>query len=62
MSKSGVILIVLGCLFLAENFGLFDWHWLRQWWPLILIGVGLWSIVDRRPGGKHPSQGTDKES
>ena len=62
MSKSGVILIVLGCLFLAQNFGLLDWYWLRQWWPLILIGVGLWSIVDRRLGDKHPSQGTDKES
>lgn len=62
MSKSGIILIVLGCLFLAHNFGLFDWGWLRQWWPLILIAVGVWSIFDRRPGDKHPSQGTDKNS
>ena len=62
MSKSGIILIVLGILFLAHNFGLFDWSWLRQWWPLILIAVGVWSIIDRRPGDKHPSQGTDKKS
>ena len=61
MSKSGVILIILGCVFLANNFGLLDWSWMRQWWPLILIGVGLWSIVERRPRDRHSAQGTDKK-
>jgi Domain of unknown function (DUF5668) len=61
MSKSGIILIILGCVFLAHNFGLLEWGWLRQWWPLILIGVGVWSLIDRRPGDQHPSQGTDKK-
>jgi len=58
MSKSGLILIVLGCLFLANNFGLLDWGWLRQWWPLVLIAVGVWSIVDhrRRPADHPPSK------
>ena len=61
MSKSGLILIVLGCLFLANNFGLLEWGWLRQWWPLALIGVGVWSIVDhrRRPGDRSSSRGGD---
>ena len=45
MNKSGIILIVLGCLFLAGNFGLLQWEWLQKWWPLILIGVGIWSLV-----------------
>jgi len=45
MSKSGIILIIIGCLFLANNFGLLQWGWLRQWWPLILIAVGLMSLI-----------------
>ena len=47
MNKSGLILIVLGCLFLAHNFGLLEWGWLRQWWPLILIGSGWQSVLDQ---------------
>ncbi len=62
MSKSGIILIVLGCLFLAHNFGLLEWGWLRQWWPLALIALGVWSIIDRRPGDRSPSQDLDKRS
>jgi Domain of unknown function (DUF5668) len=61
MGKSGIILIVLGCLFLAQNFGLLDWGWLRQWWPMILIGVGVWSILDHKPGDRRPSQDADKK-
>jgi hypothetical protein len=54
MNKSGIILIALGLLFLAMNFGLLQWAWLRQWWPLILIAVGLWSVL--KPGaGTRPS-------
>ncbi len=62
MSKSGLILIALGSLFLANNFGLLEWGWLRQWWPLALIVVGVWSIVDhrRRPADRPPSQGSDR--
>ncbi len=62
MSKSGIILLILGCVFLANNFGLLEWGWLRQWWPLALIAIGVWSIVDHRPGDRPPSQGADKKS
>jgi len=62
MSKSGIILIALGCLFLAHNFGLLEWGWLRQWWPLALIALGAWSIIDPRPGDRRPSQDVDKKS
>ena len=41
MNKSGIVLIIIGCVFLANNFGLLQFEWLRQWWPLILIAVGL---------------------
>jgi len=47
-SKAGaVIMIVVGVLFLLANLG-----WipqlgplLRQWWPVILIAVGVWMLV-----------------
>lgn len=46
MNRSGIILIILGCVFLASNFDLLRWSWLAQWWPLILIAVGVYSILD----------------
>jgi hypothetical protein len=61
MSKSGIILVVLGCLFLANNFGLLEWGWLRQWWPVILIAIGIWSILDNKRGDTPPSRGGDKQ-
>jgi len=60
MNKSGIILIVLGCLFLANNFGLLEWSWLRQWWPLGLIAIGVWSVIDHRPGGRSSDRDTDR--
>ena len=53
MNKSGIILIALGLLFLAMNFGLVEWVWLRQWWPLILIAIGLWSVLKPDRGGRR---------
>ena len=45
MSWSGLILVIVGALLLANNFDLLPLHWLRQWWPLILIAVGVMSLV-----------------
>jgi hypothetical protein len=59
MNKSGIVLIIIGCVFLANNFGLLQFDWLRQWWPLILIGVGVYSLLNHKPGDKS-SSGTDK--
>jgi hypothetical protein len=60
MSKSGIILVVIGCLFLANNFGLLEWAWLRQWWPVFLIALGVWTIVDNKRGDPPPSRNGDK--
>ena len=56
-SKSAIsayILIGLGIIFLLSNLG-----WLppirsltAQWWPLILIIVGIWVLIRRSSGGK----------
>jgi hypothetical protein len=45
MSWSGIILVVVGALLLANNFDLLPLGWLRQWWPAILIAVGVMSLV-----------------
>jgi hypothetical protein len=36
----GIGLVVLGVLFLFQNFELFDFDWLRRFWPLLLVGAG----------------------
>jgi hypothetical protein len=61
MNKSGIVLIAIGALFLARNFGLLEFAWLRQWWPLILIAVGVWSLVNHKSGDKASSD-SDKHS
>ena len=40
---AAIVLIVLGCFFLANNLGWIHvslWQVMRDWWPLILIAVG----------------------
>jgi hypothetical protein len=57
MSWSGIILVIVGILLLANNFDLLPLHWLRQWWPLILIAVGVMSLV--RPDRARRRRGDD---
>jgi protein-S-isoprenylcysteine O-methyltransferase Ste14 len=42
-----VILIGLGTLFLLSSLGIFRDEWLERSWPLLLVGVGVWLIVQR---------------
>jgi len=44
-----VILIVLGVLFLLSNLGMLPrlGPLFAQWWPLILIAVGVYLLVQR---------------
>jgi hypothetical protein len=48
MSRSGLILIALGVLLLAQNLGWLTWAWLVTWWPLGLVALGLWSLWEHR--------------
>ena len=46
-----VILIAMGLLVLAHNFGFFDFFRVRQvFWPLILIGIGFLMLRNRMGG------------
>lgn len=42
----GLIILILGMLFLLKNFGLEInvWHLLGKYWPLILVYIGLKNI------------------
>lgn len=41
-----VVLILLGILFLLGNLG---WlHGMHHWWPIFLIGLGVWMFVKRQ--------------
>ena len=42
-----VVLIILGILFLLGNMGVL--RGLHHWWPLILIGLGIWLFARRWP-------------
>ncbi|MHB8301854.1 MAG: LiaI-LiaF-like domain-containing protein [Acidobacteriaceae bacterium] len=50
-----VVLIVIGVAFLLGNMGIFSEYWLEKSWPLLLIGIGVWLVVQRSqnppPGG-----------
>lgn len=50
----GVILILLGTLFLLDKFFYFNAVWyFRTWWPLLLIAFGVLGLLNRprRPVG-----------
>ena len=59
MSWSGIILIVVGAVLLANNFGLLEWGWLRQWWPMGLIALGIWTMLRPQRGDRRPSRRAD---
>jgi len=48
----GIVLLVLGLLFLLSNFGYGVWFGWGRWWPLILIGLGLWILYRREDAGQ----------
>ncbi|MGZ8259574.1 MAG: LiaI-LiaF-like domain-containing protein [Caldimonas sp.] len=57
MSWSGIILVIVGALLLANNFDLLPVGWLRQWWPLLLIAIGLFTIVRPQFGQRSSRDG-----
>ena len=55
-----VILIGLGVLFMLQNLGL-RWFSFDRFWPLILIGIGIWLFVRRWGAMGIPGQTFDCE-
>jgi hypothetical protein len=48
LSGLGLILIGIGAVSLLVSFSVLP-HWVLGWWPLVLVGVGLFGLL-RRPG------------
>jgi hypothetical protein len=59
----GIILIVIGLVFILENFGVDAWANLFRLWPLILIAWGAWKlyfgIKERKEGMSVPKPEQD---
>ena len=58
----GIFLAVVGGLLLVENLGLFDLYWLRDWWPVFVLLIGVYLIFDAareraRRGARSPDVG-----
>ena len=45
-----IVLIAVGVLFLLDNLGLLPLSEILRFWPLILIGVGIYSLYSRLSG------------
>lgn len=54
----GVILIVLGGIFLLESFDIEIWHYIWRLWPLILV---VWGADKLYNGLKEHRAGKDEE-
>jgi hypothetical protein len=50
----GVMLIGIGTLFLLDNFGMYDAGQLRDYWPVLLIGLGIPGLVAPKDAGDVP--------
>jgi TM2 domain-containing membrane protein YozV len=48
-----VALIVIGVGFLLANMGILSQHWIDRGWPILLIGLGVWLVIQR---SQHPPQ------
>ncbi len=59
MSWSGVILVVVGVVLLANNADLLPYGWLHQWWPVLIIALGVTTILRPHRGRRSPAPGRD---
>src|SRR4029453_1491232 len=47
----GVILISLGAMFILQNFGMVDAGEIGSWWPVLLLGFGMSSLIAPKDPG-----------
>lgn len=53
-SWGGITLIIIGALFLAHNLGYIHFWDLWEFWPLILIAIGVRLVLKRRQAAPPP--------
>ncbi len=42
---SAILFFVIGVVFLAGELGYIYWDEIRQFWPLVLIAIGIWFLI-----------------
>jgi TM2 domain-containing membrane protein YozV len=47
LPTGAVILIALGVLLLLDNLGVLSFHWIGEFWPILLIVIGGWLAIRR---------------
>ncbi len=55
----GLIVVVVGVLLLLQNLGYLDFLGVNVWqifWPLALIGVGIWFLLGARAGRRYSGE------
>lgn len=50
----GGLLILFGVVFLLDNFGVLEADDILQFWPLILVGAGIWKALQPSEDGQRP--------
>lgn len=50
-----IVLIGLGLLFLFNTLGFFRFDWIGHLWPLLIIALGVWLLINRTRGAAPPS-------
>jgi hypothetical protein len=63
----GIFLTVVAALVLADNLGLFDIRWFYQWWPVLILLIGLyfigsWIWEKMNAGGGNSTSSHDDDS
>lgn len=44
----GILLIVLGSMFLLDSLGVMEFHYvIRKFWPVVLIAIGIGILMRR---------------
>ena len=54
---AGIVLILIGIVFLLSNLDIVDIDELVRFWPLILIAVGVRLVIRDRDSGSGPASG-----
>jgi hypothetical protein len=50
---AGVVLVALGALLLLHTLNLFDFAYLMRYWPVLLIGAGVYLLYTRFSGNQE---------
>ena len=53
---AAILLILFGALFLANNLGLLEIRQLMRYWPVGMIGLGLYMLISRMKGDSNESK------